>query len=191
VTTPTRTTIVEACLATAVPAGVTVVLEAGTVVDVVQWRGDSVTVRSPSGTLARVEGPAIEALGLPDGPAAATGPSGTGEERRVAIAGSRFTMDHVHDALRTVYDPEIPIDIVELGLVYRCDEEEVAGGRKISIDLSMTSPGCGMGDVLRGDAERVVARIPGVDEVEVNLVWDPPWGFDRMSDAARLELGLL
>jgi metal-sulfur cluster biosynthetic enzyme len=101
-------------------------------------------------------------------------------------------MERVFEALGQVYDPEIPVSIVELGLVYRC--EEVAGPlgmRRIEIDMSMTAPGCGMGDVLRADAARAVFGVPGVDDVEVNLVWDPPWTIHRMSEAARLQLGLL
>jgi metal-sulfur cluster biosynthetic enzyme len=101
-------------------------------------------------------------------------------------------MSQVVDALQNVYDPEIPVSVVELGLIYRCDEELLAdGSRLISIDMSMTAPGCGMGDVLRADAERVVRMVPGVDDVEVTLVWDPPWNLSRMSEAVRLQLGLL
>jgi metal-sulfur cluster biosynthetic enzyme len=101
-------------------------------------------------------------------------------------------MRQVVDALQDVYDPEIPVSVVELGLIYRCDEELLAdGSRLISIDMSMTAPGCGMGDVLRADAERVVRMVPGVDDVEVTLVWDPPWNINRMSEEVRLQLGLL
>jgi metal-sulfur cluster biosynthetic enzyme len=101
-------------------------------------------------------------------------------------------MGDVTAALQNVYDPEIPVSVVELGLIYRCDEElSPDGTRLISIDMSMTAPGCGMGDVLRDDAERVVRMVPGVDAVEVNLVWDPPWNISRMSEAVRLQLGLL
>jgi metal-sulfur cluster biosynthetic enzyme len=83
------------------------------------------------------------------------------------------------------------VSIVDLGLVYRCVEHlDDDGHRRVEIDMSMTSPGCGMGDVLRDDAIRVVGDVPGVDEVEVNIVFDPPWSIDRMSDATRLELGL-
>ena len=84
------------------------------------------------------------------------------------------------------------MSIVELGLVYRCEElAGPLGTRRIEIDMSMTAPGCGMGDVLRGDAARAVSAVPGVDDVDVNLVWDPPWTIHRMSEAARLQLGLL
>jgi metal-sulfur cluster biosynthetic enzyme len=115
-------------------------------------------------------------------------------ERNVMLVGpsASFSMDKVTEALGTVYDPEIPISIVELGLVYRCDEVELPDGRRrIEIDMTMTAPGCGMGDVLRADAMRAVSAVPGVDEVEVTVVWEPPWSMDRISEEARLELGLL
>lgn len=177
---PAEVTLARGCSATAVPAGTPLTLPAGTGVTVVQTLGGSITVRTAQGDLLRVDAVDADALGM----AVETG-------RRVAVAGSWFSMSQVTDALRTVYDPEIPIDIVELGLVYRCDEHLDAGKRSIVIDLSMTAPGCGMGDVLRAEVERVVARLPGVDDVQATLVWDPPWSFERLSDAARLQLGLL
>jgi metal-sulfur cluster biosynthetic enzyme len=100
-------------------------------------------------------------------------------------------MARVTEALQHVYDPEIPVDIVELGLVYRCEEHLDEGRRRIEVDLSMTAPGCGMGDILRDEAERAVRAVAGVDDVRVELVWDPPWTTERMSEAARLQLGLL
>jgi probable FeS assembly SUF system protein SufT len=169
------------CVATTVPGGDLVTLPAGARVTIVQSLGGSITVCTARGALVRVDGSDADALGLE--------PAG----RTVMLVGSGpFTMEQVTEALRTVYDPEIPVNVVELGLIYRCDEvQRPDGTRLISIDMSMTAPGCGMGDVLRADAARVVARLPGVDDVEVSLVWDPPWSFSRMSDAARLQVGLL
>ena len=101
-------------------------------------------------------------------------------------------MSRVFEALTSVYDPEIPVNVVDLGLIYRCEEEQLPdGGRLIAIDMSMTAPGCGMGDILRIDAANAVRTVAGVDEVQVTLVWDPPWNTKRMSDAARLQLGML
>lgn len=168
------------CAALTVPAGDRVTLSAGALVTVLQARGASVTVRTERGEMLR--------LGVADADAVGVEPEG----RTVAIHGTEFSMDQVSDALRTVYDPEIPIDVVELGLIYRCDELiDDQGHRTVDIDLSMTAPGCGMGDVLRDEVEQVVTRIPGVDAAQVTLVWDPPWDFSRLSDAARLQLGLL
>lgn len=169
------------CPATTVPHGERVALSAGGLVRVVQRLGASTTVRTEMGTLLRIDGSDSDALDL-DVP-----------ERSVALVGrGPFHMDQVTDALRTVYDPEIPVSIVDLGLVYRCDEERAeGGGRRIAIDMTMTAPGCGMGDVLRADAARAIAAIAGVDEVEVTLVWDPPWTLARVPEDVRLELGLL
>lgn len=102
------------------------------------------------------------------------------------------TTDALRTALKAVMDPEIGINIVDLGLVYRCDEIPLDDGRRrIEIDMTMTAPGCGMGDVIARDAEAAVQRVAGVDEVDVTIVWDPPWTRCRISEAARLELGLL
>lgn len=169
------------CSATTVPYGERLALSEGGVVHLIQQMGGSFTVRTELGSMLRIDGADADALGL-DPP-----------ERNVTLVGSGpFEMHQVTDALRTVYDPEIPVSIVDLGLVYRCDEVlDPDGTRRIEIDMSMTAPGCGMGDVLRNDAARAVQRIPGVDSVTVELVFDPPWGMERMSEEARLQLGLL
>lgn len=169
------------CQATSVPQGEPVLLRADEPVRVVQHRGGSITVRTDYGTLVRIDADDADALGL--------GPP----ERNVTLATKQpFHIDQVLEALGTVYDPEIPVSIVELGLVYRCEEITGPDGtRRIEIDMTMTSPGCGMGDVLTADAQRVVERIPTVDEVEVTIVFTPPWSLDRVSDAVRLELGML
>ena len=97
----------------------------------------------------------------------------------------------VIEAIKTVYDPEIPINVVDLGLIYACDAQPLAdGGHRVEIKMSMTAPGCGMGDVLKDDARARVQTVPGVSEVGIELVWDPPWDPSRMSDAARLQLGM-
>jgi probable FeS assembly SUF system protein SufT len=169
------------CQATTVPGGRPTSLAAGDRVQIMQTLGESITVQTEFGELVRINGEDADALGL-DQPEQALEPTTT----------EPFSMSRVIDALQNVYDPEIPVSVVELGLIYRCDEELLAdGSRLISIDMSMTAPGCGMGDVLRADAERVVRMVPGVDEVEVTLVWDPPWNLSRMSEAVRLQLGLL
>jgi probable FeS assembly SUF system protein SufT len=158
-----------------------VLLSAGGEVEIVQRLGASFTVRTELGSLLRIDADDADALGLE--------PMGADES---VDAERDFDMDQVRDALGQVYDPEIPVSIIELGLVYRCEEHEgPLGTRRIEIDMSMTAPGCGMGDILRGDAARAVLALPGVDDVDVNLVWDPPWTIHRMSEAARLELGLL
>lgn len=174
-------TLLRDCMATTVPAGELVLLNEGGEVEIVQQLGGSITVRTAVGSLLRIDAADADALGL-EPP----------EDAVPAPADGPFDMSQVLAALDQVYDPEIPVSIVELGLVYRCEElPGPLGTRRIEIDLSMTAPGCGMGDVLRADAARVVSAVPGVDDVEVELVWDPPWTIDRMSEAARLQLGLL
>jgi metal-sulfur cluster biosynthetic enzyme len=92
--------------------------------------------------------------------------------------------------LKTVYDPEIPVNIVDLGLVYSCVIVPMEqGGNSVHIKMSMTAPGCGMGNVLKGDVQTKLARLPGVKEVHVEVVFDPPWHPGLMSDAAKLQLG--
>lgn len=169
------------CSATTVPHGERVALSEGGVVQIVQQMGGSTTVRTEMGTLLRIDGSDGDVLGL------------DATERNVTLSGrGPFHIDRVTEALHTVYDPEIPVSIVDLGLVYRCEEVHDDGGRRrIEVDMTMTAPGCGMGDVLRADAVRVITEIPGVDEVEVSLVWDPPWTLARVSEDVRLELGLL
>ena len=168
------------CPAVTVPYGEAVTLAAGDDVRLVQALGGSITVSGGFGLLYRIAGVDADALGLePPDPAA------------VEVEGP-FDPTSVETALRTVYDPEIAINVVDLGLIYRCEElVRPDGTRLISIDMTMTAPGCGMGDVLREDAIRTVRALPGVDDVEVTLVFDPPWSMDRIPLEVRLELGLL
>ena len=95
------------------------------------------------------------------------------------------------DALGTVYDPEIPASIVELGLVYAVAAEPMEGGRKVHVRMTLTAPACGIGPVLVDDVRRKVLGVPGVKDAEVELVFDPPWDPSRMSDAAKLQLGFM
>lgn len=179
-TTAPTTTLTRDCPATTVPYGESVTLDAGGEIQVVQQLGGSITVRTELGLLLRIDGADADALGLE--PPRAPDPTTEGN----------FDIAQVMAALDTIYDPEIPISIVELGLVYRCEAiDQPDGTRRVEIDMTMTAPGCGMGDVLSVDATKAVAAIPGVDAVEVTLVWDPPWSMHRISEAARLQLGLL
>ena len=164
------------CPAIAVPAGSPHVLPAGTTVRITQAAGTSYTVAA-AGALYRIEEKDADALGL----------SGASMETR---APSTFSERMVWDQLKTVYDPEIPVNIVDLGLIYSCEtSEHPEGGKKIDVAMSLTAPGCGMSDVLKADVERKLARLPEVREVQVQVVFDPPWNPGRMSEAAKLQLG--
>jgi probable FeS assembly SUF system protein SufT len=168
------------CRATLIPSGRPALLAKGDQVTIVQQLGGSFTVQTGQGVLARVDGTDADALGA-ETPAAVE-PSG---------GDACFDPEQVIEQLRNVFDPEIPVNVVDLGLVYRCDTIPLGAGRhRVEIDMSMTAPGCGMGDILRQEAQARLLGLRGVAEVDVQLVWDPPWDMSRMSDAARLELGL-
>ena len=168
------------CEATVIPGGDRITLRRGDQVQVTQALGGSFTVTTSRG-LARIGAADAGALGL-EAPQPIDQPPASGP----------FELQHVIEQLKTVFDPEIPVNVVDLGLIFTCEAQPLpAGGHRVEIKMSMTAPGCGMGDVLREDAIARVQEVPGVAEVDVELVWDPPWHPSRMSEAARLELGML
>jgi probable FeS assembly SUF system protein SufT len=162
-----------------IPSGVVSALAEGTPVRIMQSRGDSYTVWTDYGQMYRIDGKDADAIGLQP---AATAPD-THDIRE-------FNDQMIWDVLKTVYDPEIPVNIVDLGLIYSCKITPLEqDSRKIDIEMSMTAPGCGMGNVLKADVESRLSRLPSVKEVHVEVVFDPPWDMSRMSEAARLQLG--
>ncbi|HXQ25025.1 MAG TPA: putative Fe-S cluster assembly protein SufT [Candidatus Acidoferrales bacterium] len=176
---PEWITLSRECAAIAIPSGVTSVLPAGTGVRVMQYLGSSYTVTSSRGMF-RIDVKDADAMGLT--PHAATEPSAAQQEA--------FSEKLVWDQLKTVFDPEIPVNIADLGLIYSCVATPLEqGGQKIDIKMSMTAPGCGMGNVLKADVENKLARLPDVKEVNVEIVFEPPWSPERMSEAVRLQLG--
>jgi len=167
-----------------IPAGTRAVLPAGAHVLVTQTLGGNYTVMTVDGALYRVDRKDADALGHEVMP----------EDARLAAPAGDGPVDEalVWDQLRTVYDPEIPVNIVDLGLVYRMDIVPLPqGGNRIDVEMTMTAPGCGMGEFLKADAEEKLHAVPGVREVRVEIVWEPAWDRDRMSEAARLQLGML
>jgi len=170
--------------ATIIPAGHTVVLPAGDRVTVMQALGATATVTTRAGEMARLSPEDSVEFGF-------VRPSPTSDTSSDGVDGE-FSIEAVWAAAATVYDPEIPVDIVELGLIYRIEPSDLSSGdKRIDIDMSVTAPFCGMGDILRQDLHDAVAALPGVEEVEVVLVFDPPWDASRLSDVARLELGMM
>jgi probable FeS assembly SUF system protein SufT len=170
----------RACPATMIPAGTAVQLPAGAEVAVTQALGGSVTVRTADG-LFRIAGADASAI---EGyvPAAAAGGS---------AAAGEFSEAGVWEALRAVFDPEIPVNIVDLGLVYDLHIEPAGAGRNaIEIKMTLTAPGCGMGPVIAEDARQKVAALPGVESAKVHIVWDPVWNPHMISEAGRRKLGL-
>lgn len=168
------------CEVITIPNGTRGTLPAGAHVRIMQRLGGSFTVSDARGALYRITAADADALGLPV-PASQGG----------AAQDSSFSEKRVWDELKTVFDPEIPVNIVDLGLVYSCAVAPLEqGGHKIDITMSMTAPGCGMGNVIKGDVESKLTRLPGVKEVHVEVVFDPPWSAARMTEAAKLQLGL-
>lgn len=173
------------CRAIQIPSGVPDILSRGTSVRIMQSLGTSYTVVSGCGAMYRIDAKDADALGISD-PAAEGAHAPGGHE----AAPAAFSEKAVEEQLRTIFDPEIPVNIVDLGLIYACDITPLEGGQhKIGIEMSMTAPGCGMGDILKADVEAKLSRLPGVSEVHVELVFDPPWSPARMSEAAKLQLG--
>jgi probable FeS assembly SUF system protein SufT len=170
------------CEVIEIPSGRLSTLPEGTSVRIMQSRGDSYTVWTDYGQMYRVDGKDADALGFEPGSSQAAAAE-TGE----------FNEQMVWDVLKTVYDPEIPVNIVDLGLIYSCKiasaDQAEPEAKRIDIQMSMTAPGCGMGNVLKADVEGRLARLPAVKDVHVEVVFDPPWDMSRMSEAARLQLG--
>lgn len=169
------------CAAVLVPQGEKVTLPAGSVGYITQALGGSFTV-FVEGNLFRIAGEDADALGKD--PPEALQLENEADDDAVEVL--------VWKQLRTCFDPEIPINVVELGLVYDCDIERLEdGSRKVNIKMTLTAPACGMGDILVDDVRTKVERVPTVSEADVDLVFDPPWNQSMMSDAARLETGML
>ncbi|MCX8072414.1 MAG: putative Fe-S cluster assembly protein SufT [Candidatus Binatia bacterium] len=166
-----------------IPSGAPLTLPAGTEVRITQSLGGTYTVLTPWG-LARVEGKDADALGLqPE-------PSSTNAQAVSEPTSAEEVQKAVWEQLKTCYDPEIPVNIVDLGLVYSCQVKPLeGGGYRVEVRFTLTAPGCGMGDWLAHDIRQKVESIPGVKEADVQVVFDPPWHHDMMSDAAKLELG--
>lgn len=169
-----------------IPYGSRSLLPKGTQVIVEQALGGTFTVVTEWGTMVRVAGKDADALGLELPPEAATPPAPEGPLDLAQVK------ERVWQELKTCFDPEIPVNIVDLGLVYECKVAEIPdGGFRVEVQMTLTAPGCGMGDVLKEDAEAKIRAIPDVKECDVELVLDPPWDPSRMSDAARLQLNFL
>ena len=167
------------CAATQIPSGVPHLLTAGSKVRLTQALGGSYTVMSDQGYMLRIGPKDADALGID---AAATPMENPSPDE--------FSEQLVWDQLRTVYDPEIPVNVVDLGLIYECKIRPLEDGNQIDIKMTMTAPGCGMADVLKMDIQRKLAGLPSVKGLNVEVVFDPPWHPARMSEAARLQLGL-
>ncbi|HWG11342.1 MAG TPA: putative Fe-S cluster assembly protein SufT [Rhodanobacteraceae bacterium] len=174
-------TLARDCAAVMVPQGEEVMLPAGQIGYITQALGGSFTVYV-EGNLFRIAGKDADALGKPP-PDPIELPQNANDEDVERV---------VWQQLRTCFDPEIPVNIVDLGLVYDVSLDRREGNRRaVYVKMTLTAPGCGMGDILVDDVRDKLEMIPTVGEAEVDLVFDPPWNHSMMSDAAKLETGML
>jgi probable FeS assembly SUF system protein SufT len=166
-----------------IPSGDALVLPAGMAVFITQRLGGTYTVATSQG-LARISAQDADALGVD-----------AEEERKKSEASARLKdaplEEQVWAQLKNVYDPEIPVDIVNLGLVYDCVIEEDDGKRTVAVKMTLTAPGCGMGPVIAADAQAKIMTIDGIDDATVELVWDPAWNQEMISEEGKMKLGMI
>ena len=168
--------------AAVIPIGNRVTLQKGEQAQITQSLGGSYTV-IVNGNMFRIEGQDADALGFE----AAVKPAGTG-----GPVSQEQLEKKVWNQLRSCYDPKIPVNIVDLGLIYDCHISPLnAGTHKVDVKMTLTAPGCGMGPMLAQDVQNKLLSLEGVDDVAVELVWDPPWNQGMMTEAAKLQLGLM
>jgi probable FeS assembly SUF system protein SufT len=173
-------TLTRDCDAIQIPSGHLITLPIGTSVIITQSLGGTYTVATQAG-LARIDEKDIDALGID--------PNEVKVEKK-AVEGS--LEEAVWNQLKTVFDPEIPVNVVDLGLIYDCSVEKDASGQtNVRVQMTLTAPGCGMGPTIAADARQKVLVLDGVDEAAVDLVWDPPWNQSMISEAGRMKLGLV
>jgi probable FeS assembly SUF system protein SufT len=166
-----------------IPSGFATTLHTGMIVTITQALGTNYTIVCERG-LFRIDGKDADALGLEPGAVPAPAPT--------EVIEGRVEDKAVWDQLRTCYDPEIPVNIVDLGLVYDCSvEDHTDGGSKVTVKMTLTAPGCGMGPVICSEAQQKICALPGVREADVQLVWDPPWNQGMISEVGRMKLGLV
>lgn len=184
-----KTTLSRDCRAMMIPSGLGVILAAGNEVEITHRLGGNFTVAGLFG-MARIEGRDADALGLP-----AAGTCETASALPQAPAADKpsetASEKDLWEAARTVFDPEIPVNIVDLGLVYRMEMLDGQDGKKrVEADITLTAPGCAMGPAIADDLRMRLESLAGIESAKVEIVWDPPWHQDMMSEEARMILGL-
>ena len=166
-----------------IPAGTVTALPAGTPVDITQTLGGSFTVRAMTGGLFRIAAKDADALGIDANDAA--------KPTEQKSSDGPVAEKDVWETLRTCYDPEIPVNIVDLGLVYDMKIVPLPSGRSgIAVRMTLTAPGCGMGSVIAGDAQQRLMSLPGVEEANVEIVWEPQWHHSMITPEGKKILGL-
>ena len=181
-----------------IPYGTRVMVPMGTTVTITQALGDTYTVKTADGYLVRIADKDADALGKQPGALAAAAQreaeqaaGGEGAAAAITALGREELEAEIWRQLETIFDPEIPVNVVDLGLIYECRVSPAGEGRyRVDVTMTLTAPGCGMGDILKEDAAAKLRALPGVQEVHVEMTFDPPWEPSRMSDAARLALNM-
>jgi probable FeS assembly SUF system protein SufT len=169
--------------ASVIPVGTKVTLQKGETAHLTQSLGGSYTV-VVNGNMFRIEGKDADALGLAAAEKKSSAPAGPVTQEQVE--------KEIWNQLRTCYDPEIPVNVVDLGLIYDCHVEPIgAGSFRVGVKMTLTAPGCGMGPVLQQDVQNKLLGLEAVDDVAVELVWEPPWNQSMLSEAAKLQLGMM
>lgn len=173
---PSSVELTRDCEVVQIPHGTPTLLPKGTLVDITQTLGGTYTIYAGGG-LFRIVGKDADALGL----------APTAE----AEGGGALTEERIWQTLKTCYDPEIPVNIVDLGLVYSMEMTKLAeGSHRVGVKMTLTAPGCGMGPAIAGDAEQKLLSLDGVDEARVEIVWDPAWHQSMITPEGRRLLGL-
>ena len=166
-----------------IPSGDTLTLPAGTPVFVTQKLGGTFTVATSQG-LARISSQDSDALGIDP-------VENQKQQAEAARLKDAPLEEQVWAQLKGVYDPEIPVDIVNLGLVYDCHIEESDGKRTVMVKMTLTAPGCGMGPAIAADAQAKIMTLDGIDDAKVELVWDPAWNQEMISEEGKMKLGMI
>ena len=177
------------CPVVAVPAGHTLMLPQGTEVMITQSLGGSYTLLVPSyGGLFRLSDRDADAIGREQRSGEGTG-EGSGPSQGKALTGEALERE-IWETLKTCYDPEIPVNIVDLGLIYDMHVDQLADGARVDVKMTLTAQGCGMGTSIAADARNKILDLPGVVEADVQVVWDPPWTPEKISPEGRAVLGI-
>ena len=180
----TEFTLSRDCEAIQIPSGQKTTIPAATKGVITQSLGGSYTIATYQG-LARIAEKDLDALGLEKSETPTA-------EKPASTTNGQVSEEAVWNQLRQCYDPEIPVNIVDLGLVYDCRLiNKPEGGTKVEVKMTLTAPGCGMGPAIAHDAQSKILSIDGVDEADVQLVWDPPWNQSMISEAGRMKLGMM
>ena len=174
-----------------IPSGDRIELPVLTKVHITQQLGGSYTVMTPYG-LARIDGKDADALGADLAAEQASAAEEAEEAKASQPGGETPDEEAIWQQLKNVYDPEIPVNIVDLGLVYSMSVDPTDnGGHCVNVQMTLTAPGCGMGPAIAEDAKSKVTLVPGVDDAEVNLTWEPAWDQSMISEEGRMILGLV